>query len=236
MQKQHPLMEMSELVKAIKAVTSQRVKFDEAVQTAAVQCIGQSIVHRNVEPAKQLHDAVGSHVKSTLVAYFEKFGNIALVGKGTKRELAFFDVKKVTGKDLVWTEEYAAEVAKFHWTKAAKEVAPKSKYDAEEMLSALFKRLDKLAADPGVTVENKELYIAAKAAFLAKSASLLTAAEKQEKKEDVDQAQQDAHQRGVNRQQAHTAAREERTPATGTPATPEQMQALADEVNGRKAA
>lgn len=161
---QMKLMEMAALGQLIKGIGQQRVTFDGAVQNAAVQCVGQSIAHRNVSPANDLLEAVGSHLKPVVVAFFERFGNIAW-SKGEKK-LKFHEVKVYQGHDgarcfpvgslLEWTEDYAAMTTAFVWTKAKKEAEPVSLYDVQEECDKFLERMFK-AAKKGKTLKHKDL-------------------------------------------------------------------------------
>lgn len=126
------------------------------VQAAAIQCIAQSIVHRNATPAQQLFEALPKGQRhDALVAYFEKFGNLAY--SKAEKKVVFFDVEKITDKSLVWTDTYADEVAAFHWTKGTKKPEPKSAWDVSEELGKLIERMTKLASDSTKDVKHKDL-------------------------------------------------------------------------------
>ena len=141
------LMKTEALTALIKRIGSQRVAFDKSVQVAAVEVIGQSIVHRNITPAIQLYDVIGAHLKPALAAYLEKFGNIAY--SKAEKKFVFFDAEKVLGKKLEWTEEYSAEVAATVWHTVKKEQPTKTTHDVYEEVGALFSRLAKFAKKGG---------------------------------------------------------------------------------------
>lgn len=167
------LMEMTQLAKLIGDIGKQKVALDALIQTAAAECIAQSIVHRNATPSMQLYDAVGNTTRrDALVAYFEKFGNLAW-SKADKR-VAFFDTEKILGADkaLSWTPEYAETVQKTPWASLKKEPEIVSQYDVEAEFSKFFKRLERLAADPAVSVKNKDMLATVKAAYLHCAADL----------------------------------------------------------------
>lgn len=161
---QAKLMEMAVLGALIKSIGQQRVAFDGAVQTAAVMCVGQSIVHRNVTPANDLLEAVGSHLKPVVVAFFERFGNIAW--SKSEKKLKFHELMVFAGHDaarcipvgekLVWSEDYSALVTAFVWTKAKKEAEPVSQFDVQEETDKFLERLLK-AAKKGATLKHKPL-------------------------------------------------------------------------------
>lgn len=156
------LMKTAALATLIGNIGKQRVAFDTAVQQAAIEVVGQSIVHRNVTPANQLLDVVGAHLKGALVAHLEKFGNIAY--SKTEKKIVFFDVEKVTGAALAWTDEYAATVASAVWHKAKKETEPVSSHDVQEEAEKFLDRLAKFAKKGG-ELKNGELLTALKAAY-----------------------------------------------------------------------
>ena len=102
---------------------------EKQIQVAAVQCIAQSIVHRNASPAMSLYEALPKGQRhDSLVAYFEKFGNLAY--SKTEKKIVFFDVAKHTDQDaLEWSQEYASEVNAFQWVNGTKKPEPKSAYE-----------------------------------------------------------------------------------------------------------
>lgn len=147
------LMEMSVLHTLIGNIGRQRVEFDIAVQQAACEVIGQSIVHRNITPAQQLLDAIGAHLKPVIVAHFEKHGNIVW-SKGEKK-LKFHE-NLMYGAPLEWTEEYKALVLNALWLKAKKEVEPRSMFDVAEEADKFLERMVK-ANKRGAALKNPEL-------------------------------------------------------------------------------
>jgi hypothetical protein len=122
-----------------------------------VQCIAQSIVHRNASPAMSLYEALPKGQRhDSLVAYFEKFGNLAY--SKTEKKVVFFDVAKHTDQAaLEWSQEYASEVSAFQWVNGTKKPDPKSAYDVSEEVGKLLERLSKIAADSTKDVKNKAL-------------------------------------------------------------------------------
>jgi hypothetical protein len=138
------------LAKMIGAVGKASTKLTQQIQDAAVQCVAQSIVHRNATPAAQLFEALsGSHRRDALVAYFEQFGNLTW-SKAEKRVI-FVDMEKLSnGKvKLEWTPEYSAKVAEALWFKAKPEVEPKSVLDIDEEASKFLERMTKQAKKVG---------------------------------------------------------------------------------------
>jgi hypothetical protein len=142
------------------------------VQTAAFECVAQSIVHRNITPAQQLLDVIGSHLKPVLVAYFERFGNIAWM-KAESR-VAFYEVKvnarheaskiltekgereMADGALLFLSDRYAKVVREFAWIKAKKEIEPKSVFDAADEIDKTLTRLLALKKR-GAKIDNIEV-------------------------------------------------------------------------------
>jgi hypothetical protein len=101
------------------------------IQTAAIQAVLCSIEDRQPQRANQLLASINiGQRKDTLVAYLERFGNLAWLKN--EKKFGFFDAKRV------WTPEYANEVAGFDWAKAKKEPDIKSVYDVTDMLDKLI--------------------------------------------------------------------------------------------------
>lgn len=150
------LMQATELSKLIGQIGRASAKLTEMVQVAAVQCIAQSIIHRNATPAMQLFDAVGTHARrDALVAYFQMHGNLTW-SKGEKKVI-FCDMEKIpNGRKLEWTEEYAEQVADMSWFKAAPEREPKSVFDVDEEASKFLERILK-AKKRGAEIKNDGL-------------------------------------------------------------------------------
>jgi len=159
------LLDAAALSKLIKDIVAQRVKFADAVQTAAIQCIAQSIKHRNVTPANDLYEAVkGPTRRDTLLAYFEKFGQMAW--SKAEKKIIFFDVEKMLNKPIAWTEEYAKEVAGTRWENVRKEPEPVSIFDVEQYARKFLNHVAKMLSDSGITVKHEELYTAMYEAYL----------------------------------------------------------------------
>jgi hypothetical protein len=78
------LLEGKALTALIAGIGKARVQLDGEVQTACLHVIGQSIVHRNATPANALLEVVSKHHKATIVAYLERFGNLAWDRKADK--------------------------------------------------------------------------------------------------------------------------------------------------------
>ena len=150
------LVEMAALIGMIGAIGKRKVALDKAVQEAAVQCIAQSIVHRNATPAMQLFDALaGSMRRDALVVYLERFGNVRW-NKDDKK-LAFFDNPKVAElADDAARDAWLADAAETLWYTLKKENVVKSVYDADEAIASLIDRLHKMAKR-GTKIENIEV-------------------------------------------------------------------------------
>lgn len=148
-------MDLSVLMQAIGIIGRSTIKTEAQIQHVAVQCIAQSIVHRNATPAKELYDNLPKGFRhDSLAAYFEKFGNLAFKDKS----IVFFDCEKTpNGKKLEWTPVYEISVEAMHWTNGTKKPVPKSVYDADEEIGKVLERLVKLASDSTKTMKNKEL-------------------------------------------------------------------------------
>ena len=159
---QAKLMEASVLSKEIAAIGKQKVNFENRVQKAATECIGQSVVHRNATPAMQLFDALsGSVRRDALVAFFEKFGQ--LMWSTADKKLVFLDRTK---DKLAWTDEYRNEVATTMWHTLKKETPPKSVYDAAKEIGDTIDRLLKKRVK-GIEIKNIGALNAVHAAYAA---------------------------------------------------------------------
>lgn len=155
------LVEMAALIGMIGAIGKRKVALDKAVQEAAVQCIAQSIVHRNATPAMQLFDALaGSVRRDALVVYLERFGNLRWNKQETesqKKGLVFFENPKVKAlKDDSERDAWLETAAETLWYTLKKENVVKSVYDADEAISSLIDRLHKMAKR-GTKIENIEV-------------------------------------------------------------------------------
>ena len=128
-----------------------RASFNVQVQEAVTAAIGYSVRDRNITPAKDLLDVIGSHLKAVIVAHLEKLGNMKW--DKSKKALVFHE-NILASKG--WTTEYANYVAAQVWEKAKKEAEPKSMYDVSEELEKFIDRMTK-AAQKGVQLKNREL-------------------------------------------------------------------------------
>lgn len=150
------VMEAGKLAKLIGVIGRQKVRQENMIQSAAVQCIAQSIEHRNSTPAAQLYDVLsGSVRRDSLIAYFERFGNLAW-SKADKKVI-FFDVAKVLNKDIAWTNEYAAQVNAMLWFKAKPEPIVKSAFDVADAVEKLIASCER-AIKKGQTIHDVDLF------------------------------------------------------------------------------
>jgi hypothetical protein len=165
------VMEMSKLSKLIGTIGRQRVRVETMIQTAAVQCIAQSIEHRNSTPAAQLYEVLGkSNRRDSLVAYFERFGNLAW--SKVEDKVVFFDVASLPGRTtLTWSDEYAKKVEGVQWFNAKPEPKVKSVFDVEDAVSKLIESCER-AIKKGIEVKNPELYDSVAAVLYAFKADL----------------------------------------------------------------
>ena len=154
------LMSVEDLNKGINSVKTSGARFDALVQRMAVECVAQSIVHRNTTPGNDLLNALprGSR-RDSLVAWFEKFGHFAWMK--VEKKLAFFDA----GQEM--TAAYYAEVRATSWTTGTKPAAIVSSYDLENEFGKVLDRLGKLVSDSTKTIEHKDLYAKLKATYTA---------------------------------------------------------------------
>jgi hypothetical protein len=140
-----------------------RNAYDVSVQSAALQVLGQSWVHRNITPAMELVKAVSKHDRATLVAYLEKFGQMRYDAK--TEELKFLDRTKEFADEKAFEAFEEAMVAS-KWYDARKPLAVKSVYDAQAEIGNLIDRLLKKAGK-GAEIKNKVVLLDVHAAYCA---------------------------------------------------------------------
>lgn len=182
------LMEGKVLAKLIGSIGEARVKLDEQVQIACVQCIGQSVVHRNTTPANSLLDAVSKHHKATVVTYLEKFGNFAWNAKADK-----LDFREVHAADAL--EKAVDQIGDAKWYDAKKPPKVVSQYDAAQEIAALFERLRK-AAKKGIAIVNAPVLREVEAAYNAAMVKAFDEGNKSLTQQAIDSAL-DARQKGL---------------------------------------
>lgn len=145
------LLQVKALSANIESIGSQRVKLDSEIQAAAIQCIGQSIVHRNVTPANALFEALGKSVRrDSLVRMFEVHGNMAWIK--SEKKIAFYDAGRK------FTDAEVAVMGAKMWHDYIKQADPVSVLDVEKEVEKFLDRMKKAVADKGKTVENVELF------------------------------------------------------------------------------
>ena len=160
--KTKPLTSMPVLMAAIGQIGRNSVKLEAQIQFVAVQCIAQSIVHRNSTPARELYENLPKGYRhDALAAFFEKFGNLAYAAPAgsTKKTIVFYDVEKMStkGEKREWTQAWELECEMFMWTGGTVKKEPKSVYDVESDIAAVLDRLTKVASDPTKTLKHKDL-------------------------------------------------------------------------------
>lgn len=142
----------AELSKLIGSIGKRKVALDKAVQDAAVQCVAQSIVHRNATPAMSLFDALaGSMRRDALVKYLEMFGNLAW--NKSEKKLEFKDLERPTAGEEF--EKHMAAAVDTVWYTVKKESPIKSQFDAEEVIERAIDGLHK-AAKRGATILHRD--------------------------------------------------------------------------------
>ncbi len=151
------LMEAGKLAKLIGVIGRQKVRQENMIQTAAIQSIAQSIVHRNSTPAAQLYSILGGSTRrDSLLAYFERFGNLAWSKVDSK--VNFFDVAAVLKRDaLEWTDDYASQVSAVLWYKAKPEPVVKSVFDVSDAVEKLIASCER-AIKKGTAIRDVELF------------------------------------------------------------------------------
>lgn len=161
------VMKTDALSKLIGAIGKRKVALDKAVQDAAIQCVAQSIAHRNATPGMSLFDALGtSSRRDALVAYLESFGNFGW--NKAEKKLEFRDNKR----DL--TDEHMEKATVTWWYTMKKEPVVKSTFDADEAFDSLIDRIRKMSKR-GVTVVNAEVLGVMEAAYAQYKAAQLQA-------------------------------------------------------------
>lgn len=168
------LISASELAKAIGAIGKRKVALDKAVQVAAVQCVAQSIVHRNATPAMELFAALqGSMRRDALVVYFERFGNLKWNREETaeqKKGLVFHENAKIADDKDAWLATAAETV----WYSLKKESPIRSEYDAESVIEKAIDSLHR-AAKRGAAIINPEALKVVETAYAQFKAAQLQA-------------------------------------------------------------
>ena len=150
------LVALNVLMQAIGTIGKAGSKLENQIQFVAVQCIAQSIVNRNSTPANELYaNSPKGQRHDALLAYFEKFGNLAYLK--AEKKIGFFDAEKHGLPKLEWTNAYSNLVRDFHWTKGTKKPDPKSSYDFDEEVGTLIARLTKIASNTTNSIKNKAL-------------------------------------------------------------------------------
>lgn len=174
------LMEVGEIAAAIKEIIGQKAQLEAAVQKAGVHCIGQSIVHGNITPARELHLALKGGVRrDSLLKFFEVYGNMQY-SKITK-QIEFVR----TYQPSIWTEEHVQRLMQTAWYEAKKDPDPVSVYDCEGEVSKFIERMKKSLAQfdkqpsagigtvtQRVTVKNVEVFDAIYHAYINAVADL----------------------------------------------------------------
>ena len=159
------LKSTTELTKLITSIKSSGARLDKAIQSASVQAIGYSIVHRDVRPANELYNALpnGSR-RASLVAYLEKHGNFVYMS--SEKSFQFFENENIGSFDDVMEKELLATP----WHEAKKETIV-SEYDVDKSFARFLKQVEKAIAD-GVEVKHAEKFKALKE-FNAKYESMI---------------------------------------------------------------
>lgn len=219
------IMEASKLSKLISVIGRASGKVDELIQSAAVGCIAQSIVHRNTTPANDLIERVNKHVKATLVTYLEKHG--AFAWSRDEGKLLFLEREGV-----VWDDTYSKQVMAQHWTEARKPPQPKSVYDAPAEISSLIDRLRKKAVK-GATIKGIEVLDAVEAAYNTANGAFMLKNMKADTNL-IDKADADA--KAFEERKVKQAQVQQTPTTTEAPATPEALAKLAKFFNGSEQA
>lgn len=150
-------LEIGQLEKAIDSIKRRLSTAQTEIQKLAVQCIAQSILHRNASPATRLLGAMGHGMqRQKLVNFFEYWGNL----RYSKTKKGFEYAEKIEGAD----DEYFAGLMAQPWYKAGKEEELVSTYDVQlavtKFLESCRKKIEKVRSSPNGNVENVELLAA----------------------------------------------------------------------------
>lgn len=198
--------------KLVSMIGKRGMQVHALIQSAAVQAVMFSIEHRQPQRANQLLTAMTSGSrKDALVAYLERFGNLAWVK--AEKKLAFFDAKRV------WTQEYATEVAGFDWAKAKAEPVIKSVYDVTDALDKLIDsahravKSGKQIIGSEVLSELESVCYRMRASKYLKDAEVLAAAPNKDDKADAKVPQPDANGDMPNLRELIAGKVEHKTPA-----------------------
>ena len=146
---------------ALKAITKSAINTRNKIQEVATWAIVVSITSGDVSVANKLFDALGSTKslrKDSLVAHFERYGNFAWLKQ--EKKLAFFLNPKTGCTDGKLTPEYEALIVGAKWDEAKKEAEIVSTYDMEKQLRTFLGKMEKHAADPANTIENRDVLTA----------------------------------------------------------------------------
>lgn len=211
------LMDVGTLARHTATLKSQRARSDGLVQEIALQCIAQSIVHRNITPGRDLLDALGKGSrKDALVKYLELFGNFSWDRK--ENNLVFHDA----GLKPANLDEQMDKAAKMSWYEAKKEPKIVSVYDAETIISKALDMVKKKLKDADVTVKNVEVFDEVLAAYHSAVSKLALSRAK------ADPALIEAGEKA----DAVVAARQASQNDKPSPATEEDVAKLAEHFNG----
>lgn len=132
----------ADLSKLIGSIGKAKVKLDAAIQVAAVSCIAQSVLHRNVTPANELYDVLSkSHRRDSLLMMFEKFGHMAW--SKVEGRILFDKVRADGAKAVQWNDKYAESLPM--WYDAKKEPAAQSVYDFDKEFEKFLERASQMA-------------------------------------------------------------------------------------------
>lgn len=143
------LLDTKAFAELCKKVMRQQRILDGQLHELAVNAIGYSIIHGDVQPANRVIDAMQNSLrKDAMVAYLEKFGQVAWM-KADKK-FVFYKVEGIT-----FDPEELLDGIKWHEAKKANE--PVSQYDVEAAFDKFMKTVERTLKDGKVEVKNKEL-------------------------------------------------------------------------------
>lgn len=142
------------LSKLIATIGKTKARLDSQIQTAAMSCIAQSILHRNVSPANDLYNVLEKSMRrDSLLKMFEQYGHMAW--SKVEGRILFDKLRADSDKALVWSEGYAKTLPM--WYEAKKEKPASSMYDFEEAFVKFLDAALKKARDTTVEFKGRDL-------------------------------------------------------------------------------
>lgn len=137
-----------QIAKLVTTIGKNSLKLSQLIQLACIQVIGHAFKSGDVTLGTKLVEAVGAHHRAAVTAFLEKYGPFAWSKDGKK----FLHFKR---KDVTFNEDYVESLPS--WETAKKPAEIKSIYDMDVEAEKFLNRMAKLAADPNVTIKERQL-------------------------------------------------------------------------------